>query len=467
MNNKTKSIFKNFYHILLSNFISMGTSVLAILIIPKFFGVKEYGQFQIYLLYSSYVGILHLGWIDGIYLKYGGKKYSELDKKQFFSQFYSYLIFEVLICVLIMIMVSLFIKTDKKIVFYYVILCALIRNLRDLLAFILQATNRIKEASNNLSISRLIYILLILLCLINKKFNFKYLILSDLISRFVSLNNLFFVCKDITINKPSYFKFDYKEIFSNITSGFQLLISNYVSLLNIGIIQFAIEKTWDIKTFGKVSLAFTMTNFIMVFINALGLSIFPELKMIEVENYSKIYIKARTILATILCGFLLFYFPMKEIIIRWLPDYVESIVYFSILFPIFIFEGHMKLLINTYMKALRKESLLLKINTFSFFISLILSYIIIILYKKLYLSILLVIVILVIRQIIAEKILSSILEIDIRKDVFIEIGLVLTFILLVNKLSGIVSFIVFLVIYLLYLLINRQKLSVVRKMIQF
>lgn len=48
--------------------------------------MEEYGYCQLHLFYSSYVGFLHFGWNDGIYLRYGGKNYIELDKKLFFFQ---------------------------------------------------------------------------------------------------------------------------------------------------------------------------------------------------------------------------------------------------------------------------------------------------------------------------------------------------------------------------------------------
>ncbi len=88
MNSKAIKIIRNFTYSFTSSLVSMIISSLVILIVPKLIGIKEYGYWQLYLFYSSYVGFLHLGWNDGIYLRYGGKKYDELDKRLFFSQFY-------------------------------------------------------------------------------------------------------------------------------------------------------------------------------------------------------------------------------------------------------------------------------------------------------------------------------------------------------------------------------------------
>lgn len=73
MNSKVINFIKNFSYTLTSNLLSLLVSTLVILIIPKLLGVQEYGYWQLYIFYSSYVGFLHFGWNDGIYLRYGGK----------------------------------------------------------------------------------------------------------------------------------------------------------------------------------------------------------------------------------------------------------------------------------------------------------------------------------------------------------------------------------------------------------
>ena len=69
MNTKAKSVIKNLYYTVAANFVTLLISVLLNLFVPKLLGVKEYSYWQLYVFYSSYVGFLHLGWVDGIYLK--------------------------------------------------------------------------------------------------------------------------------------------------------------------------------------------------------------------------------------------------------------------------------------------------------------------------------------------------------------------------------------------------------------
>jgi hypothetical protein len=95
----------------------MLSTALVILIVPKLIGIQEYGYWQLYLFYSFYVGFLHFGWNDGIYLRYGGKEYLELDKKLFFSQFWMQALFQSIILLIMNFYFQIFVEnTDRMFV---------------------------------------------------------------------------------------------------------------------------------------------------------------------------------------------------------------------------------------------------------------------------------------------------------------------------------------------------------------
>lgn len=119
MNLRLKKFVTNMSYSLSSNILALLVSSLVILVVPKLLGVKEYGYWQLYLFYTSYVGFTHLGWSDGIYLRLGGEKYDDLDKNKLYSQFwmlgFSQLIlgFVLLICITFVNKVSM----DKVFIF--------------------------------------------------------------------------------------------------------------------------------------------------------------------------------------------------------------------------------------------------------------------------------------------------------------------------------------------------------------
>ena len=163
MNSRLKSLIVNSGYAIFSNLLSMLISALVVLILPKIIGVASYGYWQLYLFYVSYVGFFHFGWIDGIYLKYGGQHYEHLDKNMFFSQFVIYTIFQIVLSFFIASYARFFITNDEKTFIWYMLAITLaLTNMRFFIVYILQTTNRIKESSRVLIFDRLIYICLLL-----------------------------------------------------------------------------------------------------------------------------------------------------------------------------------------------------------------------------------------------------------------------------------------------------------------
>ncbi|WP_413446107.1 lipopolysaccharide biosynthesis protein, partial [Bifidobacterium longum] len=53
--------------------ISMLISAMTSIFVPKIMGVEDFGYWQLFMFYASYVGFFHLGINDGVYLEQGEK----------------------------------------------------------------------------------------------------------------------------------------------------------------------------------------------------------------------------------------------------------------------------------------------------------------------------------------------------------------------------------------------------------
>lgn len=460
MNDKVINFIKNFSYAFISNLMSMIVSVLVILVIPKLIGIKEYGYWQLYLFYSSYVGFLHLGWNDGIYLRYGGKEYKELNKGLFFSQFYMLVIFQVAISIIIFCISDIFIIDIKRIfVLKMTAVCMIIVNVRYMLLYILQITNRIKEYARITMIDRILYCFLIIFFLLVGIREFKLMILADLIGKFISLLYSMYYCSDIVFGRISTFYFSFRETIQNISVGIKLMFANIASRLIIGIVRFGIERIWDVSTFGKVSLTLSISNFMMLFINAVGIIMFPVLRRTDKKKLSNIYITMRDFLMVILLGVLILYYPFKIVLSLWLPKYADSLTYMALVFPMCVFEGKMSLLINTYLKTLRKEKLMLKINLISLGLSVFITFITTVLFKNLNLAVASIVIILAFRCALAEIFLSKILGISLYKDVGLELTMTLIFILTGWFINSLFAILIYVLAYIMYLFIKRKDIN--------
>ncbi len=460
MNSKAVSFIKNFSYTLTSNLVSLLVSVLVILVVPKLIGVEEYGYWQLYLFYSSYVGFMHFGWNDGVYLRYGGKEYKELDKSLFFSQFYMLVILQLIIAIIIVIIANnLIIDGDKLFIIKMTAICMVILNVRIMLLFILQATNRIKEYAQITMMDRILYIVLIVAFLLVGVREYRLLIASDLLGKFISFGYSLYCCKDIVFQRISTFYFSFKEAIENINVGIKLMFANIASMLIIGVVRFGIERSWDVATFGKVSLTLSVSNLLMLFINAVGIIMFPILRRTDEKKLPGIYETMRNFLMVPLLGILVVYYPLKVILSAWLPQYADSLMYMALLFPMCVYEGKMALLINTYLKTLRKEKLMLKINLISLGLSLIITFITTRVLENLNLAIVSIVILLALRCALAEMFLSKILGISIYKDINLELAMTMIFILTGWFINSWFAVGLYAVAYALYLIIKRKDIT--------
>ncbi|MBF0777812.1 hypothetical protein [Streptococcus cuniculi] len=460
MNNKLKNIIVNSGYAIFSNLLSMLVSTLVILVLPKLIGVESYGYWQLYLFYVSYVGFFHLGWIDGIYLKYGGAHFEELDKEKFYSQFVMYTLFQAIIALLIVAYGSVWVEdSDKQFIFEQLGITLLLTNLRFFVIYILQTTNRIKQSSAITILDRFLYALLLIGFILVDRTDYRMMIYVDVLARLLSLVYGLYLCRSVLLKNISYFKLDFFEMIDNIKVGSNLMLSNVASLLIIGLVRIGIERQWDIATFGKVSLTLSISNLMMIFINAVGIVIFPMLKRLERSKLPLLYISLRNVLMPLMLGILLLYYPLKLVLVNWLPHYLESIKYMVLIFPMAIYEGKMSLLINTYLKALRLEKYILKVNIQTVCLSLGLTLLTTLVFQNLDLAIVSIVILLAFRCVVAERVVAGELGIEVKKDTYLEVLLTIIFSVAGWFLPSLFAIILYVICYGVYVVLKKDSLS--------
>ena len=73
-------ILKNILKVVFGNMSAIISGIFVGFVLPKIISVNDYGFYKIFTLYFSYIGVLSMGVIDGIVLKYGKFNYDELDR---------------------------------------------------------------------------------------------------------------------------------------------------------------------------------------------------------------------------------------------------------------------------------------------------------------------------------------------------------------------------------------------------
>lgn len=464
MNNKFKQIFSNIYYAVSANLITLIISIVLNLIVPKVLGIQEYSYWQLYVFYISYVGFFHLGWIDGIYLKIGGEEYGDLNYKNLGTQFWYLLGFE-LIFVIFSLSTILFLNTgnnsNNNIIFIYLAtaIVSIITILKTFIIYILQATNRIKTYAQISKNDRYLYILLLFSYLFMGGENFKVLILFDIISKTVIVIFGIYKIRKIILNRPSNFLTACPEIISNIQIGSKIMFSNIASMLIVGSVRYLVGQQWSLTVFGKLSFTLSISNMFLIFINSIGVVMYPLLRKSNKNNLKNIYEIIRSLFVPFTFALLIFYVPVREILLIWLPSYSESLYLMGYLFPIIVFEGRTNLLINTYLKTLRGEKYILLTNIIALLITGVAAVFSIFILKSLNVTVITILIGLMSRCIIGEKYLSSMLGISLDKELIIETFLTISFVITSISLNPLGTFLSYLIIFSIYLIFNQKNIK--------
>lgn len=455
MNEKAKALFKNLNYIITANFLVMGISIVLNLVVPKFLGMKEYSFWQLYIFYSSYVGFFHFGWIDGIYLKIGGKEYDDLDKESLGTQFYYLFLFELILAILLSMYALFFVSEfNRKVIWLATASMLIISNLRNFILFVFQSTNRIKESASLSRNDRYLYLITSMTYLLLGGRDFKVLIFLDVIAKlFITMWGMTRI-KDIITSKRASFISTILEIRNNIKIGSNLMLGNIASMLILGVSRLFVERRWSIETFGKLSFALSISNMFMIFISAVSVVLYPILRRADPLILPKLYMKVRSLFVPFSLLLLLFFNPVKVILEWWLPEYQSSLFFMGILFPMIVYEGRISLLVNTYLKTIRKEKIILYSNTMTLVLTIITTLISVYVFNNINLTVLSIMLCLAFRCIVAEFMLSKVLGINTNRANLVEGILVLVFIVSNLLFNSWMSFLIYLIVFSIYVILN-------------
>lgn len=358
------NFYKNFRYVFSSQIFVFIFGVARAFILPIILNVEDYGFFQIYLFYTSYVGIFSLGYNEGIYLRYGQFSIDDLPKRviKVGNQFHYLLLTGFT-------MISLFLSQiitenhNMRFVFSLISCNILIFGLNGVAIYIYQITNQLKKYSFFNLLPKVIFVIAILIGYFFKIHNYKYYILLDFFSNLMVIIIMIIDLKDIyKFKKIEEIKLGLNEFIKNVSSGINVMLALFSSMLMIGLGRFILERFTSIEEYSQYSLGITISNMLIILSSALSTILYPTLKRIGNKNYNRIYIKLSSVTFITLIFIPVFYFFAYMFIIFFLKDYISVLKYLILLFGVIGMQSRMQILNNTYYKVLRKEKKLLTAN---------------------------------------------------------------------------------------------------------
>lgn len=370
INNNLK---KNIYLSIMAQVISLATSFIVNLVLPKFIDELQYAYWQKFILYFNYVGLIHFGLLDGMLLRYSSLDYDDLNKNNIRTQILFLLLFNVAILWPISIFLIRLNLINKEIT---ILLCigSIFQNLYTFSIYIFQCTNNIKKYTLSLIVNRTTYGLIALILIVLGYNKYLLFCVADIIGIFVGFLIGPIYYSKLYFGKLSNLLSTFKEIKENVKCGLYVYFSNIASTLTINSAKIIIENKWDSIIFGKAAFSFSISNLYMNFINAISIVMFPMLRRIDHTKLKNSYSSLNRNLSKITYLSLLLYYPGVQIIKTYLPKYKVSLEYLIYLLPLIVPTSKLNLIVNNYLKVYRKEKSLLIIETATTLIGIILYY---------------------------------------------------------------------------------------------
>jgi hypothetical protein len=185
--------------------------------------------------------------------------------------------------------------------------------------------------------------------------------------------------------------------------------------------------------------------------------LFPALRQTDKACQERYFGEIDDFLSILLPIILLFYIPIKELLVLWLPQYAVSFAYLAILLPLCLFDGKMQLLCTTYFKVLRKEKMLLFVNFVACFFSLVLCCIGGFVLKSIDAIVFFMLIAVTLRYILSEFYLAKVFQRHFVKDLLSELLLITVFVSASWYLPSGWSFVIVFVLYIFYLFYHKNK----------
>lgn len=346
------SLKSNILRIFSANFLTMISGIIIGFVVPAVLSVDSYAYLKTYTFYLSYIGLLHLGFIDGMYIKYGGKELEFLDKREFKLEHRIFIIMQSIITIFF---ITLALYKNDIIIFLFALSIVPINTVSFYKLFY-QSIGEFKKYANISYVYTLIYLITnVLLAIVFRSKNYiGYCITSILANGIVFLYLEYKFVREFTKIKVKYDR----KVWNNIKVGFFILLGNLSVVMFYAIDRWFIKLFYTVNDFAYYSFAISMLNIINVLVGAISVTFYNYLAKDENEEKVKKLKRYFIILGAFAS---LGYFALAGIVSIILKKYMLSLNIIAISFAAYPYMIVINALYVNLYKARKNEKKYLKV----------------------------------------------------------------------------------------------------------
>lgn len=312
--------------VLSSNIVVLLIGLVSGFLVPKFLELPEYAYFKTYTLYIGYVGVLSFGFVDSIYLKYGGLNKDEIDIDSLKAETRFFLIFMILVSMVFILLSSII--RDSMLILYSLSIVPL--NMIGFYKLFYQAVGEFKTYSfvNMLQPVLYIFSILILVFLLRVQKGL-FFVLVLLMSYYVVF--IFLLLKQFPgFPKKENTKAFIKQNLRNFSNGIFIMIGNLSSIFFYSMDRWFVKILLTTENFAYYSFAVSMMRMVMILISSVAMTFYPMLVR-KKDNWELIN-KLKTYLMILGAFASAAYFFFAIVVRLFLPNYSPSLSVIAILF---------------------------------------------------------------------------------------------------------------------------------------
>ncbi|CAI2651858.1 hypothetical protein AKUH4B402J_12670 [Apilactobacillus kunkeei] len=334
-----KGLVKNIINLMISNLISLMISVLSSFITPVILGHDGYGYYKIFSLYTTYVPLLHMGFIDGILIRNAGKKIEDISFKKFRTYTLFLLIFELFLSIVMIIFACLInIPQINREIIIAIAIYSFLLNALTYFQFFSKCIMRFSELASIARLQSFINLFFLLLALYLYKFtafnvNVTYYMFYMNFAVFILLCYYLISYKKIILGERRTMASQFKNIRVFFRVGFAIMISYQITMVMVNADNQFISMFFKVSEYGKYAFAYSLAALLLTVFNAVSSVMLPYMKKAGKSAVVSNHDSNMAVMNAIVFFVIASYYPIAWIVNNFIASYSESVQYLSIVFP--------------------------------------------------------------------------------------------------------------------------------------
>lgn len=351
-----KSLKNGITSIFIVNIINLIFSLIINFVMPKYLSIDSFASIKLYQLYVSFMGVLHLGFVDGLYLKYGGKFLQKEKNNEIISEFSTFRTFQIVITILLF-LIALISKNNMMLILAISIFPY---NMLGAFNILFQAVGEFKiySISNGLNSFLMFVVNIILIFTVDNKFYMPFLVGYFFIYLILWFYLELYFYNNIGRTKK-WFTFNKSILTKNIYNGILLMLGNLSSILLTSLDRWFVQFLMPNRVFALYGFAVSVQNFMNFAITPITTTLYNYFCQVRTDFELN---KIKRIIIIFSSLIISFAFCAKFILEFYLIKYIDSTQIIFLLFGAqFFFIIIRSIFINLYKSTKNQKIYFIKL----------------------------------------------------------------------------------------------------------